>query len=131
MRVRFRSILQFFIVWFCLGREMSHQLYNGCWHGVTRVRRQHGTKGQLYQCWRYDHRFRRRNGIPEIGSGQYYLFTGNLNVSISTKNPGSMGHWSVCINANRAPASGNGNNRPKSPCDVEKNESLKGKGKKL
>ncbi len=72
------------------------------------------------------------NGKPySIRSGQYYLFTGNLNVSISTKNPGSMGHWSVCISTNRAPVSGNGNNRPKSPCEGEKVESVKGKGKKL
>ena len=71
------------------------------------------------------------NGSPyTIRSGQYYLFTGNINVTVSTKNPGSMGHWSVCISANRAPVSGNGNNRPKSPCEVEKNEVLKEKGNK-
>ncbi len=58
------------------------------------------------------------NGKPySLKSGQYYLFTGNLNVTVSTKNPGSMGQWSVCITANREPEYGNGNNRPKSPCE--------------
>ena len=71
------------------------------------------------------------NGSPyAIRSGQYYLFTGKLNVTVSTKNPGSMGHWSVCISANREPVSGNGNNRPKSPCEEETDDSSKGKGKK-
>ena len=65
-----------------------------------------------------------------IRPGQYYLFTGNLNVTVSTKNPGSMGKWSVCITADRAPVSGNGNNRPKSPCEVEKNDGKKGNGNK-
>jgi len=63
-----------------------------------------------------------------VRSGQYYLFTGNLEVTVSTKNPGSMGHWSVCINASRAPVSGNGNNRPKSPCETEKVDAVKGNG---
>ncbi len=52
--------------------------------------------------------------------GQYYLFTGNLKVTISTKNPGSMGQWSVCITADKEPLYGNGNNRPQSPCEVSK-----------
>ena len=65
-----------------------------------------------------------------IKSGQYYLFTGKLNVSISTKNPGSMGHWSVCISSDKEPVSGNGNSRPKSPCEVEEDNSPKGKGKR-
>jgi hypothetical protein len=57
------------------------------------------------------------NGKPyTIRAGQYYLFTGNLTVIISTKNPGSMGQWSVCVTANREPQFGNGNSRPKSPC---------------
>jgi hypothetical protein len=69
------------------------------------------------------------NGQPyAVRSGQYYLFTGNLEVSVSTTNPGSMGHWSVCINASRAPVSGNGNNRPKSPCETEKVNAVKGNG---
>ena len=65
-----------------------------------------------------------------IRSGQYYLFTGSINVTLSTKNPGSMGHWSVCISADRIPVSGNGNKRPKSPCEVEKVNGVKGKGNK-
>ena len=58
------------------------------------------------------------NGSPyAIKSGQYYLFTGNLQVTVSTKNPGSMGHWSVCISADRNPVYGNGQKRPASPCE--------------
>jgi citrate lyase gamma subunit len=53
----------------------------------------------------------------EITPGKYYLFTGNLNVKVSTSNPGSMGHWSVCIEADKAPTSGTGNSRPTSPCE--------------
>jgi len=52
-----------------------------------------------------------------IRPGQYYLFTGKLTVTVSTKNPGSMGQWSVCIIADREPLSGNGSKRPKSPCE--------------
>jgi PKD repeat protein len=60
------------------------------------------------------------NGKPyKLNSGQYYLFTGNMTVTVSTTNPGSMGHWSVCIDTDTAPTFGNGNNRPKSPCEVE------------
>jgi len=68
------------------------------------------------------------NGRPyTIRSGQYYLFTGNLNVTVSTRNPGSMGHWSVCIRSNRVPVTGNGNNRPKSPCEMQINDKSKEK----
>jgi large repetitive protein len=63
-----------------------------------------------------------------IKSGQYYLFTGKLNVTVSTKNPGSMGHWSVCISADSEPVSGNGNNRPTSPCEETTDTDSKGKG---
>jgi hypothetical protein len=67
------------------------------------------------------------NGNPYLlRSGQYYLFTGGLNVQVSTKNPGSMGHWSVCITASSAPISGNGNNRPKSPCESVNDDKSKG-----
>ena len=62
-----------------------------------------------------------------IRSGQYYLFSGNLNVNISANNPGSMGHWSVCISADREPAYGNGNNRPKSPCESQVDDKSKAK----
>jgi hypothetical protein len=59
------------------------------------------------------------NGKPfTLRPGQYYLFEGNIRVTVSTKNPGSMGHWSVCIETDKAPVSGSGNNRPKSPCEV-------------
>jgi hypothetical protein len=62
------------------------------------------------------------NGSPyTILPGNYYLFTGNLTVTVSTKNPGSMGHWSVCINADKIPQFGNGNNRPQSPCEDSNN----------
>jgi len=52
-----------------------------------------------------------------IRPGQYYLFTGNMTVTVSTKNSGSMGHWSVCIITDKEPVSGNGKKRPKSPCE--------------
>ncbi len=52
-----------------------------------------------------------------ITSGKYYHFQGNLNVTVSTSNPGSMGQWSVCIESNKAPKSGVGNSAPQSPCD--------------
>ena len=67
-------------------------------------------------------------GTPySLRPGQYYLFTGNLTVTISTNNPGSMGQWSVCIIADKEPLTGNGNNRPKSPCEEQED---KGKPKK-
>ncbi len=69
------------------------------------------------------------NGRPySLKPGQYYLFTGNLRVTVSTSNPGSMGHWSVMIEASRPPVSGNGNNRPKSPCELEPQSGSKGNG---
>ncbi|MFC2112943.1 hypothetical protein ACFLTA_06720, partial [Bacteroidota bacterium] len=71
------------------------------------------------------------NGSPyAIQSGQYYLFTGNLDVTVGTKNPGSMGHWSVCISADSEPVYGKGNNRPESPCEEEEDDGKKGKGNK-
>jgi hypothetical protein len=60
------------------------------------------------------------NGKPyKLRTGTYYLFSGNLTVNVSTKNPGSMGHWSVCITTDKEPVSGNGNNRPESPCEKD------------
>lgn len=57
------------------------------------------------------------NGRPyTLKAGQYYLFTGNMTVTVSKRNPGSMGQWSVCISTNKAPVTGNGNKRPESPC---------------
>jgi len=59
------------------------------------------------------------NGSPySISSGRYYLFGGNLQVKVSTSNPGSMGQWSVCVETNKAPKSGVGNSRPISPCEA-------------
>jgi large repetitive protein len=59
------------------------------------------------------------NGNPfTLRTGRYYLFEGNIRVTVSTKNPGSMGHWSVCIETDKAPVSGSGNSRPKSPCET-------------
>ncbi len=58
------------------------------------------------------------NGQPySISSGKYYHFSGNLTVSVSTSNPGSMGLWSVCVESSKAPKSGVGNSRPDSPCE--------------
>jgi PKD repeat protein len=69
------------------------------------------------------------NGQPyAIKSGQYYLFNGNMTVTVSTSNPGSMGHWSVCIDTDKAPTFGNGNSRPKSPCEAENNNGNGGSG---
>lgn len=58
----------------------------------------------------------------KLSPGQYYLFTGNLVVTVSTKNPGAMGMWSVCIVASKLPETGTGNNRPKSPCEGQKDD---------
>jgi citrate lyase gamma subunit len=64
----------------------------------------------------------------EITPGKYYLFTGNIRVKVSTSNPGSMGHWSVCIVADKAPQSGTGNSRPTSPCEPVDNDNNGDKG---
>ncbi len=69
------------------------------------------------------------NGKPySLRPGQYYLFTGRMTVSVSTKNPGSMGHWSVCIETDRAPVFGQGNRRPASPCEVEDDKAKPDRG---
>ena len=69
------------------------------------------------------------NGKPySLRPGQYYLFTGRLKVSVSTKNPGSMGHWSVCIETDMAPVFGQGNNRPVSPCEGEDDKTKPDRG---
>lgn len=52
-----------------------------------------------------------------IQPGKFYLFEGNLTVEVSKKHPGSMGQWQVCINSDVNPTSGNGKNRPLSPCE--------------
>ncbi|MBN2778298.1 MAG: hypothetical protein JXR36_11680, partial [Bacteroidales bacterium] len=72
------------------------------------------------------------NGNPyTISSGKYYLFKGSLQVNVSTSNPGSMGLWSVCIEANREPTSGVGNNRPNSPCEEEEDEEINKEDKNI
>lgn len=53
-----------------------------------------------------------------VSPGQYYLFTGNLNVTVSNDNPNAMGHWVVCIQADNLPEHGNGGNAPTSPCQA-------------
>lgn len=69
------------------------------------------------------------NGAPyPIQSGRYYLFTGNLTVQVSSNHPGSMGHWQICIESTTAPRSGNGNNRPQSPCETAGNTNGNGNG---
>lgn len=58
------------------------------------------------------------NGAPmALQNGSYYLFSGNLTVNVSSNHPGSMGHWTICLESNAAPTFGNGNNRPASPCE--------------
>ena len=52
-----------------------------------------------------------------LSPGKDYLFTGSITVTVSTSNPGSMGHWSVCIESDKKPISGSGKNRPASPCE--------------
>ena len=54
-----------------------------------------------------------------LQNGQYYLFTGNITVDVSSSHPGSMGHWEVCLSSNTAPQFGSGNNRPTSPCEED------------
>lgn len=55
--------------------------------------------------------------VYNLKSGQYYLFTGRLKVTVSSNQSGSMGQWWVCVESDSAPVSGNGNRRPKSPCE--------------
>lgn len=58
------------------------------------------------------------SGSPfSIQSGKYYLFEGNLTVELSNNHPGSMGHWQICVDSDTRPTSGNGKNRPISPCE--------------
>jgi len=77
-----------------------------------------GTASSLYFMPIAGGGFATVNGQPYIvKSGQYYLFRGNLYVTVGTNNPGAMGQWSVSITSSRAPESGNGNKQPKSPCE--------------
>ncbi len=52
-----------------------------------------------------------------LNPGQYYLFTGSLNIMVTNKRQGAMGHWSVYIESSSSPSTGKGKNRPQSPCD--------------
>lgn len=51
-----------------------------------------------------------------ITPGKYYLFEGTMTVTVSTSNPGSMGHWSICVDAASVPTFGVGGSKPDSPC---------------
>jgi hypothetical protein len=56
-----------------------------------------------------------------VQNGTYYLIEGNINITVSSNQPGAMGHWTLCIDATAATvSSGKGNNRPPSPCDPGK-----------
>ena len=58
------------------------------------------------------------NGQPyAIPSGGYYLFEGSINVDLSSARPGAMGQWTIYVEGDNAPANGNGNKRPTSPCE--------------
>jgi hypothetical protein len=49
------------------------------------------------------------NGNPSgLKSGQYYLFTGSLQVKVTNNHKGAMGQWSVYISAGSHPATGKG-----------------------
>ena len=63
-----------------------------------------------------------------LSNGQYYLFTGALSVTVSNNQPGSMGHWTICIESNTSPVSGNGQNRPSSPCETSNTGGNNGSG---
>lgn len=54
-----------------------------------------------------------------VQNGKYYLFAGNLTVSVSSNHPGSMGHWQICLESIKPPKFGNGKNRPDSPCEIK------------
>jgi len=61
------------------------------------------------------------NGSPfAVDNGTYYLFQGNVTVTVSSNQPGAMGHWTVCLETDQLPSSGKGNNRPQSPCETGK-----------
>lgn len=58
------------------------------------------------------------NGAPfAIQANRYYLFTGNIQVTVSRNDPSAPGQWMVCITTNAAPTSGAGKMRPLSPCE--------------
>jgi large repetitive protein len=58
------------------------------------------------------------NGKPfVIQANKYYLFTGNIQVSVTRNDPSAPGQWMICITTNAAPLSGAGTARPQSPCE--------------
>jgi hypothetical protein len=58
------------------------------------------------------------NGQPfVIQANRYYLFTGNIQVSVTRNDPSAPGQWMICITTNTAPLSGAGSARPQSPCE--------------
>jgi large repetitive protein len=58
------------------------------------------------------------NGQPfAIQANRYYLFTGEITVSVTRNDPAAPGQWMICIRTNTAPVSGVGNQRPLSPCE--------------
>jgi large repetitive protein len=58
------------------------------------------------------------NGKPfAIQPNRYYLFTGNIQVSLTRNDPAAPGQWMICITTDKAPLSGVGNQRPQSPCE--------------
>jgi len=59
------------------------------------------------------------NGKPfVIQANRYYLFTGDIQVSITRNDPSAPGQWMICITTKSAPLSGAGNDRPQSPCET-------------
>jgi hypothetical protein len=57
-----------------------------------------------------------------VQNGNYYLFTGNLTIDVSNSNPGSNGHWEVCLSSDSYPVFGNGSSKPVSPCQAANNK---------
>lgn len=59
------------------------------------------------------------NGQPfVIQANRYYLFTGDVQVSVTKNDPAAAGQWMICITAKKAPVSGIGSQRPVSPCEA-------------
>jgi hypothetical protein len=60
------------------------------------------------------------NGKPfTLNSGQYYLFSGSLQVKVTNSRKGAMGQWSVYVKSGSAPRTGKGNRQPQSPCSSD------------
>ncbi len=62
------------------------------------------------------------NGAPiAVQAGNYYSFSGNLQVKVSKNDPSAPGQWMICITSNTPPLYGSGANRPMSPCEEGQN----------